>query len=170
MIRYSIVCPDGHEFDGWFRSGADFDAQAARDLVECPVCGKTGVRKAIMAPAVSGTRKSADAPPSATASDMPAATPDTGRPDMAVPVTSPFDMGVDPRARAMLEALRTYRDRMLEGSTDVGQRFAEEARRMHHGEAERKGIHGQATREEAEALVDEGIPIAPLPVLPDDYN
>lgn len=160
MIRYSVVCPDGHEFDGWFRSSEDFDAQATRHLIECPVCGKTDVRKAIMAPAVGGSRKAhGAAPPEPAVTVEPAERP-----------AAPPDIGVDPRAQAMLDALRTYRDKMLENSTNVGPRFAEEARRMHVGETEKKGIHGQATREEAEALLEEGIPVAPLPILPEDYN
>lgn len=142
MIRYALTCESGHDFDGWFSGSSDFEGQLARGLVECPICGSKSVSKALMAPSVSTARKK--------------------------------------EARQMLvaeaaqkEALAKIRAAVAEikaSAEDVGERFPEEARRIHYGEAETRGIIGQASAEEARDLIEEGIPVAPLPVLPDDVN
>lgn len=129
MIRYALICPADHEFEGWFGSSDDFDVQLASHRLSCPVCGDEAVRKQIMAPAVAGTRKR----------DEP------GMRSMMMEAMS--------QVRAHVEANFDY----------VGDRFAAEARQIHEGEAEARGIYGEASREEVKALVDDGVPVAPLP-------
>lgn len=135
MIRYALVCEHAHEFEGWFASSADYDAQAAKGLVECPVCATTSVRKQIMAPALAGVKK--------TAQDE-----------------SPV------RAQMMMEAMGRLRRHVEETFDDVGDAFASEARAIHEGRAEDRGIYGQASPKEVRDLVEDGVPIAPLPPRP----
>jgi hypothetical protein len=132
MIRYALACDQDHAFEGWFGSSGDYDDQAARGLVQCPVCGSYDVRKQIMAPAVSGTKKRGQA-------DEP-----------------------HPR-QMMMEAMRRVRKHVEENFDDVGDGFAKEARAIHEGKAEDRGIYGQATPEEVKGLVEDGVPVAPLP-------
>jgi hypothetical protein len=136
MIRYALACEGGHEFEGWFSASGDFDDQAARGLLCCPVCDTRDVKKQIMAPAVAGTRRSApgDSPAASRAMMMEA-------------------MG---RVRAHVEANFDY----------VGDRFAAEARAIHTGQAEERGIYGEATPAEVKALAADGVPVAPLPPEP----
>ncbi|BBE73838.1 DUF1178 family protein [Oharaeibacter diazotrophicus] len=158
MIRYALVCSAAHDFDGWFRSSEDFDAQKARGLVECPVCGSTAVEKALMAPAVR-IRDGASAP------TLPAPVAAGAPPVPAVPAALP-----PPEAAEMIARLRELKAKLTAGSENVGERFAEEARRIHYGETEARAVHGQASPDEARALVEEGVPILPLPILPDERN
>lgn len=135
MIRYALACETGHEFEGWFGSSADFDAQQARGLLECPVCASKAVRKQIMAPAVAGTKR--------TASDVP------------------------PEQRTMMmEAMSRLRSHVEENFDDVGDAFAAEARAIHEGRSEVRGIYGQASPTEVKALVEDGVPVAPMPPEP----
>ena len=132
MIRYALVCEHEHPFEAWFDRSADFDAQAGRGQVECPFCASRLVRKQVMAPAVSGTKRTAE-------------------PARTVPT-------------AMVEAMDKVR-RHVEANFDyVGDRFAREARDIHNGEAEARGIYGEASAVEVKALVEEGVPVAPLPL------
>lgn len=153
MIRYALACDARHEFESWFPSSQSFDEQAARGLVSCPACGSGRVEKRIMAPSVARTDKAA----------VPAPVPPAPEAPQPVALLSEAERGV----RAMLKALR---DHVRANAEDVGTRFAEEARLMHHGEAEARSIYGQASAAEARALLEEGIDVAPLPVLPDDRN
>jgi len=133
MIRYALLCEHDHEFEGWFGASADFDDQQARGLIECPVCASKAVRKAIMAPAVSGTKKKGqDATPAQTQA-------------------------------MMMEAMGRIRRHVEENFDDVGDTFAKEARAIHEGRSEERGIYGQATSKEVRELVEDGVPIAPLP-------
>ena len=141
MIRYALRCPAGHGFEGWFGSSSDFDDQAARGLVECPVCGSAQVSKAIMSPAVVGAR-GAEAP--------------------AVP---PAKM-----REVFRRAAREVREHVLSEFDDVGPKFAQEARAIHEGQAEDRGIYGQATPAEVKALKEDGVTIAPLPPEPSDES
>lgn len=152
MIRYNLVCDAGHGFESWFPSSDSYDAQAARGLVTCPVCGTASVSKALMAPALS---RSDRAP-------MPV-------PAVVQPNEAPVTMIAEPerRMRAMLRALR---DHVAATAEHVGPRFPEEARKIHYGEAEGRSIYGQASPDEARALIEEGIDVAPLPTMPDDRN
>lgn len=141
MIIFDLKCaPAGHVFEAWFGSSADYQAQKARGLVSCPLCGSAAIAKAPMAPAV-GAKGNAAAAPSA---------PElfSGNPE---------------QMKAMLAAAAALQKKMLESSEGVGDRFADEARAIHLGEAEARAIHGRATREQAESLMDDGIPVAPLP-------
>ncbi|MCC0805508.1 DUF1178 family protein [Methylobacterium sp. W2] len=161
MIRYTLVCENGHDFEGWFRSSDSYDAQAADGLVACLACGSTRVTKAMMAPALAKTvamvPDKSRAIAEATASD-PVAAPSTEVPVMAEP---------ERQLRALMRAMREHVTRTAD---NVGPRFPEEARRMHYGEAESRAIYGEASPAEARALVEEGIEVAPLPALPGDLN
>ena len=136
MIRYALLCEHDHEFEGWFGASADFDDQQARGLVECPVCASKAVRKAIMAPAVSGTKKKAQ------------------------------DITPAQSQAMMMEAMGRIRRHVEENFDDVGYTFAKEARAIHEGRSEDRGIYGQATSAEVRDLVEDGVPIAPLPPEP----
>lgn len=144
MIRYALRCADGHGFEGWFRDSAAFDAQQAAGLLSCAICGGVEVEKALMAPALPAAKR-----------DQAAAAGGPAQPVLSTPDDSPL-------ARAMT-ALRAH----VEANADyVGPRFAAEARRIHaEGGAERP-IWGEATPDDARALRDEGVPVAPLPLLP----
>jgi hypothetical protein len=148
MIHYSLVCDSGHGFEGWFRSSDDFDGQAGRGLVSCPTCGSTVITRAPMAPSLRSSAKTEEA-----------------EPPRRQPVMMP-----DPAQKAMLDTLREIRRRVTENATYVGDRFAEEARRMHYGEVEHKGIYGEATAEEVHSLAEEGVEFQALPTLPDERN
>jgi hypothetical protein len=151
MIRYSLVCEDGHGFESWFPSSDSYDAQVARGLVACPVCDTVKVSKSLMVPSVA--RKDRERTP-----ERPSAQP-------AAPVTLVAEP--ERQARAMLRALREH---VVANSEHVGARFPEEARKIHYGEAEGRAIYGEASPAEARALIEEGIDVAALPVLPDDRN
>jgi hypothetical protein len=158
MIHYQLCCDADHEFDGWFKDSDNFDRQAARQLISCPVCASTKIRRALMAP---GIRKK---------SGIPAVIEAEGAAGTAAPVPQPPPLssrkagGIMPdQVRAALLKLRAE----IEKNCDyVGPDFAEEARRIHNGEAEPRGIYGESTEAEADALADDGIPIAQIPWLP----
>ena len=142
MIIFDLRCaPSGHVFEAWFASSADYDEQQARGLVACPLCGSAEIAKAPMAPAVGAKGNSSPAPDSA--------------PGLIA--------GAPEAVKAMLAAAATLQKTLLAGSESVGDRFAAEARAIHLGEADPRPIHGEATRAEAESLLDDGVPIAPLP-------
>jgi hypothetical protein len=140
MKVLNLRCAHGHGFEGWFASNEAFDTQLAAGLVECPVCGDTGIVKLLSAPRLN--LGNAKAPAEATP---------------AAPSQVPAELS--PEARWM----RAVRE-VIAKTEDVGDRFADEARKMHYGEAEERGIRGQATREQTEALLDEGIAVMPLPM------
>jgi hypothetical protein len=168
LIRYALECGEEHGFEAWFRSSDDFEHQQAAELLSCPVCGSHAVTRALMAPAVSTSRKRAEiaaaiaaaptAPEPATAVAVPAPAP-------PMPVTLP-----DPRAAALADMLRQLRRHVEENAENVGARFPEEARKIHYGETDARGIYGQASRDDVEALLDEGIEVHALPILPEDRN
>ena len=140
MIKYALTCDHEHGFEGWFGSSADYDDQAARGLLSCPICGSAEVRKAIMAPAVAGTKAK-------------------GRPDVAPQMRSMM-MEAMGKVRAHVEAEFDY----------VGDAFAREARDIHEGKSEERGIYGEATPTEVKKLVEDGVPVAPLPPKPEEVN
>ena len=165
MIRYNLVCAKGHEFESWFANSAAYDKQARRGLLECPNCGSTKVEKALMTPRLARTRKSEvaiPAPPEAVTAPEPA-TPAT--PEPAAPVAM-----ISPQERELRTKLKELRDHLVANSENVGQRFPEEARKMHYGEKKHRSIYGSASPDDAKALHEEGIEFAPLPVLPDERN
>lgn len=146
MIHYQLRCSGDHAFDGWFASSSGFDRQAAAGLVACPHCGDIRVRRALMAPALASARPVPDA--GAAAPDRTQAVAGAGLPD---------------GARAALQRMRAEVERNCH---HVGPAFAEEARRMHRGETERRGIYGDSTPEQAQALAEEGIEVARIPWVP----
>ncbi len=156
MIRFSLRCRQGHEFEGWFRSGDAFERQAKRAEIRCPECGSTKIGKSIMAPAIA-KRGTSPAAPSPAAAE-PAAEAPAPKPAAAEPPAAHMNY-----AGRMHEALREMR-RFIEKHADyVGPRFAEEARRIHHGETKQRSIYGEASDKEAEALRDEGIEFGRIP-------
>ena len=135
MIRYALLCEHDHPFEAWFGSSADYDDQAERGLVECPFCASRAVRKQIMAPAIAGARKAAAPAPEAPAQ------------------MRTMMMEAAGKVRAHVEANFDY----------VGDTFAREARAIHEGRSEERGIYGEASAKEVKALVEEGVKVAPLP-------
>lgn len=133
MIVFDLKCGGGHVFEAWFGSSADYADQQARGLVSCPLCGDGAVSKAVMAPNVAAKGNAG-----------------TGPPPPAV-------------VKAVMRELAQAQAQALSNSTWVGGDFASQARAMHLGEQDKATIHGQATRAEANALVEDGVPVAPLP-------
>lgn len=134
MIRYALVCENAHEFEGWFGSSGDFDDQAQRGLIACPVCDTKSVAKQIMAPSVAGTKKTTDLPP---------------------------------QMRSMvMEAMGRVRKHVEENFDYVGDTFADEARAIHEGRSEDRGIYGEATPAQIKSLTEDGVPIAAMPPAP----
>ena len=138
MIRYALACENGHPFEAWFGSSTDYDDQAERGLVECPLCASRLVRKQIMAPAVSGTK-----------AQSPAAPPDAAQ-----------------MQAVMMEVAGRVRKHVEENFEHVGDRFAREARDIHDGASPERGIYGQATPKEVRELLEDGVQVAPLPGAP----
>ena len=157
MIRYSLRCDKDHSFESWFQSSSAYDSQVKRKLVSCPVCGSAEVDKAIMAPRIV-SRKGRDNPVPAPV-EAPVETP-------AVEST-PLMMTQERELRAKLKELR---DHIVKTADNVGERFPNEARKMHYGDIEHRPIYGEASPEEARELIDEGVEVAPIPVLPEDRN
>jgi len=148
MIKYALACEQAHEFESWFPSSDAFEMQRKRGFVTCPFCNSAKVEKQIMAPSVARTDKTQKAAP-------PAAQP------VAV---------LSEREHELRAALRALREHVLKNAEDVGKGFVEEARKMHYGETEERSIYGEADLAEAKALLEEGIDVLPLPVVPDDRN
>ncbi len=163
MIRYALVCAKGHSFESWFQNSAAYDKQAKRGLVECPVCGDVKVEKALMAPTLAGTKKRTrpDVPMPMPAAEVPAAAGDEAKAPVAM---------VSPQEQEFRQKLKELREHLTKNADNVGQKFPEEARKMHYGEIEHRSIFGEASLQEAKALHDEGIEVHPLPVLPEERN
>lgn len=140
MIQYALKCSQGHSFDSWFQSAAAFDKLVGSGLVSCAICGGADVEKAIMAPRVSAAR------------DLVAPQPDP----------KPLSQPSGPQEQAMAELRR----KIEENSDYVGKDFATEARAMHDGETAHRAIYGEARTDEARKLLEDGVPVAPLPFLP----
>ena len=165
MILYNLVCAKGHQFESWFAGSAAYDKQAKRGLVECPVCGSTRVEKALMTPRLARSGKSTSAAsetPAPAAASEPAV---SAAPEAPAPVAV-----ISPQERELRTKLRELREHLVKNAENVGQRFPEEARKMHYGEKEHRSIYGTASPDDAKALHEEGIEFAPLPVLPDERN
>lgn len=155
MLVLNLACTDGHRFEGWFGSSADYESQQARQLLSCPVCGQHQVQRLPSAPRLNVAHLRDDAKPTLTPNPTPAATPSAhGGPTLE-------------HLHQQLQQLAEQAvAQVLAQTEDVGQRFAEEARRIHYGETEARGIRGQTSLKEAQALQDEGIALLPLPLLP----
>ncbi|SEH30754.1 DUF1178 family protein [Rhizobium sp. NFR12] len=142
MIKYSLGCENGHVFEGWFAQSADFDRQVESGFLTCPVCNSTAISKSLMAPSVSTARKK------------------EAKQELAMNMARHEVMAKLKEAVAGIRA----------SSEDVGEKFPEEARKIHYGEADARGIIGKASFDDVRELIDEGIDIAPLPTLPEDGN
>ena len=142
MIKYSLCCDSAHTFEGWFSGSAEFDRQIDIGLITCPVCGSASISKSLMAPSVSTARKQ----------------------------EAKKQMAMDLLRQETMAKLKEVVSSIRATSEDVGERFAEEARKIHYGEADARGIIGQASLVEVQDLLEEGVDVAPLPVLPDEAN
>jgi hypothetical protein len=141
VITYALICANDHKFDAWFRNAQAYEDQHARGIVTCPICASSSVEKALMAPAVSRAN-----------SDKVALS--SGHPEHA----------------KLVEAMRALRTKMISEADDVGDKFAEEARKIHFKEVEARGIYGEATQEEVASLLEDGVDFMPLPSLPEERN
>jgi hypothetical protein len=150
MIRYALACAEGHAFESWFKNSAAYDRQARQKLVTCPICGSAKVEKQIMAPRLAGGRKREEPAPSA-------------------PDKTPVAM-MSPQEQELRKKLKDLREHLTKNADYVGQKFPEEARKMHYGEIDHRSIYGEASPDEAKKLHEEGIEFHPLPVLPDERN
>lgn len=176
MIVYALKCAAGHRFDGWFRNGEDCDSQLARHLVACPSCGDSAVGKAPMAPRIAKGRRGGDAPP--TEVPPPAGAPvsgpvegQVGTPSAPVPASAVPPDGALPEGVTQGDVrrfLRELRRQVETNATYVGGGFAEEARKIHYGEAEGRPIYGETTPQEARDLQEEGVEFSAIPWLPLD--
>lgn len=154
MIRYSLRCERDHTFESWFQSSSAYDSQVKRKLVSCPVCGSGKIEKAIMAPRIAG-KKGRAAEPAAAPAEAPASE------------STPLMMAQERELRVKLKELR---DHIIKSADNVGEQFPSEARKMHYGDIEHRPIYGEASPEEARALIEEGVEVSPLPMLPEDRN
>jgi hypothetical protein len=154
MIHYQLRCNQAHGFDGWFKDSASFEKQARRGLIECPECGGTDVERALMAPAL-GKRDVAPVP--VEAPPAPAESP---------PAAPPAKVAAGRVPAQVLAALQRMRAEVEKNCDYVGSDFADQARAMHRGEIEPKGIYGETTEEQAESLADEGVAVAKIPWVP----
>ncbi|MCC6007934.1 MAG: DUF1178 family protein [Rhodobacteraceae bacterium] len=150
MIRYALRCAKGHSFDSWFGSASAFDRLAEGGHLACAVCGGTDVSKAPMAPAVTQVRKTAAAPSPAAPTSVAVSSQELSR-----PLSQPLS--------AAEQAMAELRARIERETEDVGRRFADEARAIHEGHAPERAIRGQARPEDARALLEDGVPVMPLP-------
>lgn len=141
MIRFSLICEQTHEFEAWFRNNEDFDKQAKRGFVECPHCGSSKVQKALMAPAVSTSRKQ-----------------------------EKIALAMGEAQKQAMAQLQAMSEKLRENADYVGDKFAEEARKIHFGETDPRGIYGEASAEDVRGLVEDGVDFMPIPVFPDDRN
>jgi hypothetical protein len=163
MIRYALRCEHDHTFESWFSDSSAYEQQVKRKLVSCPACNSVKVEKAIMAPRIVGKKGRERAEP------VPAPTPaaPTEAPNAPAQTSTPLMMAQERELRAKLKELR---DHIVKNADNVGERFPTEARKMHYGDIEHRPIYGEASPEEARSLIDEGVEVSPLPVLPEDRN
>lgn len=158
MIRYALTCDSAHEFESWFASSAGFEDQAKRGFVTCPVCNSAKVERAVMAPNVARTDLGPKAPQPAVEASAPAA-----------PAPAPVAL-MSEKEKAFREMVTALHRHVSENAEHVGKRFADEALKIHHGEAEERAIYGEATPDDARLLHEEGVDFLPLPRLPSSGN
>ena len=149
MIKFALACERGHEFESWFPDGAAFETQARRGLVQCPECDSRKIAKAPMAPAVLGKRR--------------AEPQDSPEPTRQVAL-------IDEKQRELRAALTELRRKIEANTVDVGAKFPDVARAIHAGDEPERAIRGRATLAEAKALLEEGVGVLPLPMLPEEAN
>ena len=150
MIRYDLVCEHAHEFDGWFDSNDAYEDQHKKGYVSCPVCGSVEIAKQLMAPGIPAKKNKLKAEPEKTQNLL--ASSQT------------------PEVKEFIKTVRKMRKEIEKSADNVGDNFAEEARKIHYKEAPARGIFGQATIGEAKELIEEGVEVMPLPSLPEDGN
>lgn len=143
MIKFNLICEAEHEFEIWFGSSDDYDKQKKRKLLSCPACGSAKVEKALMHPSITTARKKAEMTQMA---------------------------NVQNAQKELFEKVKQLREAVVKNGENVGEKFTEEARKIHYGETEARGIYGSASLEDAKELIDEGIDVLPLPVLPEEQN
>ena len=141
MIHYSLVCDKSHKFDGWFASASAYDSQKTRGLVTCPICLTTEVDKALMAPSVNRA----------------------GSDKVSLSIGHP-------QHQQLRDALLALRNKVTSEADYVGDKFADEARKIHFKEVDQRGIYGEATREEVAALIEDGVDFMPLPSVKEEHN
>ncbi|BEV45906.1 DUF1178 family protein [Afipia carboxidovorans] len=151
MIRYALRCECGHSFESWFQSSATYESQRKRRLVTCPACDSAEVEKAIMAPRLAAKDK-------------------TSEPEVKASNTSAPTLMMAPQERELAAKLRELREHVEKNAENVGRKFPNEARKIHYGDSEHRAIYGQATAEEAHSLLEEGVEVMPLPLLPGERN
>ena len=156
MIRYTLRCERGHQFESWFQSSSAYESQERRHLIDCPSCGSDKVERAIMAPQVV-SKKGREPVQKAPAAPV-EATPNESTSLMMA------------QERELRSKLKELRDHIVKNADNVGDRFPNEARKMHYGDIEHRPIYGEASPEEARALIEEGVEVSPLPTLPEDRN
>jgi hypothetical protein len=152
VIRYALVCEAGHGFESWFRSSVDYDAQRKKSLVACPTCGSTAVEKQIMRPSIARR-------------DKPAARKEAPAAAEKAPVAM-----MSPQETEFRKKLKELRDHVTKNADYVGEKFPDLARQMHYEEIEQRSIYGEARPDEVRDLLDEGVAVQPLPVLPEDRS
>jgi hypothetical protein len=152
LIRYALVCEAGHGFESWFRSSDDYETQRKKNLVACPTCGSASVEKQIMRPSVART-------------DRPAPRSEAQAAGEKAPVAM-----MSPQEQEFRKKLKELRDHVTKNADYVGEKFPELARQMHYDEIEHRSIYGEAKPDEVRELLDEGVEVQPLPILPDDRN
>jgi hypothetical protein len=174
MIRYSLQCERGHVFESWFQDSASFDKQAKRGLVSCPICDSVKVEKSIMAPQIprkgrtTEQRAGEEKMMRATARRKKAADTEATPVPATTPASEPMLMAQ--QEKELLSKLKELRDHIKANADNVGEQFPEQARKMHYGEIEHRPIYGDASPTEAKALIEEGVEVLPMPVLPEDRN
>ena len=178
MIKYSLRCERNHAFESWFQDSASFDKQAKRGLVSCPVCDSVKVEKSIMAPQIPRKGRTAEqrageekmqraVARQKKAENAPATSVDTVSAPVTTPPAEPLLMAQE---KELLSKLKELRDHIKANADNVGEQFPEQARKMHYGEIEHRPIYGDASPSEAKALLEEGVEVMPMPVLPEDRN
>jgi len=149
VIRFDLICEHNHEFDSWFASSAAYDEQNQTGLVTCPYCGSDEINKQLMAPSI-------------LAKTNVASTSDRHQPMLSA--------NQDPAVTEMVENIRKMRQQVSENAEYVGENFAKEAREIHYEEKPARGIYGKASLDEAKSLLEEGVGVVPLPMLPEENN
>lgn len=185
MIKFALGCENEHEFEGWFDSNHEYSRLQKQGLVTCPICNSVKVEKLLMAPAI--PKKSNIVAPAQMISDG-ASNDNNSELSLKIPVDikgaiAPLENSITtavavPELPAhlsdahseMVEKIRDFKKHVIDNTEDVGENFVEEARKIHFGESEKRGIHGKANLEEAIELVEEGIEVMPIPELPEDKN
>jgi hypothetical protein len=177
MILFDLLCSEGHAFEAWFRDSESFERLVEVGEIQCAVCGDTKIKKALMAPNIStsraadrqvdeaNTEQTAKAPASEAETPVPPTPSSIAVQENPSPLSGPAGLPVPEKVAEAMQVLREVQTHIEKNFDHVGKRFAEEARKMHYGEAEKRSIYGQATKEEAEELSEEGIEVNQMPWL-----